>query len=650
MINLLHLEEDASYAAAVGQALDQLGLDIVRQVVVDRAGYLAALRGSAFDLILVHWGSLGYGGLPALSEARALGRTEPLIVVSGAIGESEVIAAFKAGVSDLVHKDHLEHLGFAIRQALDAAADRRARVEAECQRFASDERFRLLFEDNLAGSALHEMIYDAAGRACDYRFLDVNAAFEALTGLHRQELIGRTVREVLPGTESYWIERYAVVVASGIPAHFEEFSATIGRWFEVTAFRLAKDQFAVICNDITARKTAEHERVRSEAELRQALLRAEAANNAKTQFLAMMSHEIRTPLNGVLGITDLLLQSKLDDEQREMAGIIEDCGRSLLGVIGDVLDLAKIESGRMELEQSDFAMQRLLEEIDGTFSALARNKHLELRLEADPAIPAWLYGDVVRLRQVLTNLIGNAVKFTSQGGITVTAGIQEAVDGLVTVVWTVSDTGPGIPEQYLPRLFEPFSQADASMSRKHGGTGLGLAIAKRLCDLMGGKLTFESRLGHGSSFRFALPLAVGRARSTPAPGPTGTPGWSRPPLILVVEDDPTCQFTIHMMLNELGCRYSLAEDGVQAIAAVAAEPFDLVLMDCQMPNCDGYTATQTIRQRHARKLPIVAVTANVFNEDRDRCLASGMDDVLAKPCSLATLRASLVRWLGELKA
>ena len=517
--------------------------------------------------------------------------------------------------------------------------------------YQGEEHFRLLFENNIVGSAIHELIYDAAGRPCDYRFLDVNSAFERLTGLRRQDLLGRTVREALPGTEAYWIERFGAVAQSGVAAHFEEQSAALGRWYEVTAFRLAKDRFAVVFHDISQRKAAEQERIEAESALRQALVQAEAANVAKSQFLSVMSHEIRTPLNGVIGMAEMLAQTGLNEEQAAMAEIIEDCGKALLAVVGDVLDLARIEAGNLELSQSEFALRRMVETVHGMFRIQAKTKGVHLVLHLDPRIPDRLRGDEVRIRQVLINLLGNAVKFTEHGEVRLGVGMEQLGGGRIGLVWEVRDTGPGIPEDFQARIFEPFSQADGSLSRRHGGTGLGLAIAKRLTELMDGSLTVASTPGQGSAFRFTVPLELAAAAKTSRAGSEpAVPAWDHQPAVLVVEDDPTCQFTFHMMLTQLGCGYSLAENGLQAIAAIQRGGFDLVLMDCQMPECDGYEATRRIRKLCAgrpNRLPIVALTANAFTEDRERCFAAGMDDFLAKPCSMEAMRGALERWLGS---
>ena len=389
------------------------------------------------------------------------------------------------------------------------------------------------------------------------------------------------------------------------------------------------------------------------AELRDLATQAVAANHAKSQFLSAMSHEIRTPLNGVIGMTDMLGKTGLTSEQEMMVKIIKDCGSSLLSVIGDVLDLAKIESGKVEIDRQVCDLRRLVEELRGMFVATALTKGHTLLFRVASEVPQHVLVDAGRLRQVLINLVGNAANFTDHGEVGLSASIDTSGPDRLLVRWEVSDTGPGIPADFLPRVFTPFSQANTSMTRHHRGIGLGLAISKQFVDLMGGDLTVTSTPGHGSQFRFVIPVGPCPTESAvPAEEAERAilPAWSRPPSVLVVEDDAASQFALDLMLTELGCPHELAENGNRAIAAVTAGSYDLVLMDCQMPECDGVTATRVIREREpagSRRLPIIALTAGVFTEDRERCRKAGMDDFLAKPCSLEALKACLVKWAGE---
>ena len=469
-----------------------------------------------------------------------------------------------------------------------------------------------------------------------------------------EALVGETsaLDTIHPDDRAFIQAAIASVMTTGMPAMVEGRVLLRGgpasRQLMMSGNRLMIDGHPFLVGiglDITERK-------QSEELLAQAMSKAQAANLAKSQFLSTMSHEIRTPLNGVIGMTDMLLKSNLTPHQMTMTKLIQDSGRSLLAVIGNVLDMAKIESGKIELIPLAFKVHDLVVDLQGMFSSAVHAKTLRFTVCVDPAVPPRLVGDMVRLRQVLINLLGNAVKFTERGEVAVTVGAVWLKPNHVTLTWDLRDTGPGIPQDYLPHLFQPFSQADATMSRTFGGTGLGLAIAKKMTDLMGGSLTVETEVGRGTCFHLAIPLEIAAlAEITADPErPTAPQAWSRPPSVLVVEDDATSQFTLDLMLTNLGCPHQSAKDGNEGIAAVAAGAFDIVLMDCQMPECDGYTATRTIRERApagSRRLPIIALTANVFTEDRERCREAGMDDFLAKPCDLDALKACLVKWAGN---
>ena len=380
------------------------------------------------------------------------------------------------------------------------------------------------------------------------------------------------------------------------------------------------------------------ERARSAEALREALALAEAANRAKTQFLANVSHEIRTPLNGVLGMASVLSETALDEEQREFLQVIEDSGQVLLTTIGDVLDLSKIEAGKMTLENKAFTLRTSLEGARALFSARAREKGLSLSVEMHEDLPKAIIGDDHRFRQVLHNLVSNAVKFTETGGVTIVA---EPADNGALLLVRVSDTGPGVPRAARDAIFQPFQQAEGGDARKFGGTGLGLSISRQLCLLMGGSLQLAARGEQGETFEIRLPLRP----STDAPEARIQPVLASAPLaeldVLVVDDNKTNRLILEKFLSSTPYRVQSVSSGAGAIGLARSFAFDVILMDIQMPDMDGVEATQKIRslEKEAGREPsfIVAVTANAMPEQLNQYLAADMDDVLAKPVSKAPL-------------
>ena len=385
-----------------------------------------------------------------------------------------------------------------------------------------------------------------------------------------------------------------------------------------------------IATDIT-------ERVHYQQQLIAATREAQSAKSMQEQFLANMSHEIRTPMNGIQGMSDLLLDTPLSDQQREFARIIKRSVNNLLVIVGDVLDLSKIKAGKLAIEMIEFRLKDVLENARVLFDHRIAKKGLQLLVEIDPAIPEMLKGDPYRLNQVLINLIGNAIKFTEQGWIRVEVTAQERSPSQVNLLFSISDSGIGIPEASIPYLFEQFSQAGLDISRRFGGTGLGLAICQQLLQLQGGEITVSSRENEGTTFRFRLSYGYSSASATNASTATVPSDQARRQslagkLFLVVEDNEVNQQLIDHVLRRGGGEVRLAGNGQEAIGYLKeGESYDLIIMDLQMPVMDGYSATRCIRQELRLSIPIIAMTATAMADEQLRCLEVGMNDYMTKP-------------------
>jgi PAS domain S-box-containing protein len=458
----------------------------------------------------------------------------------------------------------------------------------------------------------------------------------------------------------------ARAVESGMPIGVECRMRVVDvgwRWFSIRGAATAHEagrsrRMAGSLTDITARK-------RDAQALVDAMHTAQAASRAKSEFLATMSHEVRTPMNGVIGMTSMLLETALSAEQREYTEIIRNSGENLLAVINDILDFSRIESGRFELEQAEFDVRDC---VDGVLELLlpnARAKSLSLRSDIAVEVPARVLGDATRLRQILFNLIGNALKFTHHGGVLVTLAAASAGEPEIELHVSVADTGIGIPAEAHATLFDAFMQVEASTTRKYGGTGLGLAITRRLAELMGGRVWLESEPGVGSTFHATLRVApagsharageaqsAGTSSGVTADGALDAPGAQAPDLscvrVLLAEDNLVNQRVALSMLQKLGCRADVVANGIEVLAALRHQRYDVVLMDVQMPEMDGLEATrQIVRDRPEVTMRpwIIALTANAMEGDRQKCLDAGMDDYVSKPMKREQIAEAIRRGL-----
>jgi signal transduction histidine kinase/CheY-like chemotaxis protein len=493
--------------------------------------------------------------------------------------------------------------------------------------------------------------YDADDRLLIWnaRYAEVNPEVAAAlsVGVRFRDMlqlgIDNGLYEDAVGREQEWIEER--LAARGRLSNSMEQQIAGDRWLRVQDRRTSNGGIVTVVNDITDLKRD----AKSLAEARDA---SEAANRAKSEFLANMSHEIRTPLNGVIGLTQALARTELAKDQREMLDLIQSSGHTLQTLLSDILDLARVESGRLEIADEIFDLSRAVNDAAQLYREPASDKGLQFFVEIEPEAAVWVRGDVVRVKQILTNLVSNAVKFTTTGFVSLTACVGKDRAGAPIMRFTVEDTGVGFDAVAKARLFTRFEQADGTITRRFGGTGLGLAICRQLADMMGGELDCESEPGGGSAFILTLPLIVAEAPAAPVAAVATTQDASKDRLrVLVADDHPTNRKVVELILSQAPIDLVQAENGAEALEACRTQSFDMVLMDMQMPVMDGLTAVREIRQHELvmgrERTPIIMLTANALPDHVAAAQAAGADRHLAKPFDAAELLALVVELSSE---
>jgi two-component system sensor histidine kinase/response regulator len=643
-IHILYVEDDPGLARLVQKKLQRAGYMV--DIASDGEQGVAKFDANSYDLMFVDQNLPIYDGLEVIRILGSKGILPPTIMITGSGDEKVAVEAMKRGAGDYIVKDvaagYIELLPSAIEKMLRQHRAIEEKQQAEEALRKSEKRFRKLFEQSNDAIFIHQ----------SGRIIDVNQRSCEMLGYSKEQLLTMDIADLYP-QEGFTESSKKISNAQGLNSIesilfetlFKKADGTVVA-VEISSGIIDREKKIIqgIARDITERK-------RTEAELQKAKEEAETANRTKTEFLASMSHEIRTPMNAIIGMADLLLETPLTPDQQQYVQVFQSAGENLLTIINDIIDISKVEAGHVQLETIDFDLTDIIEKICDVMAVRAHEKGLELVYSAMPDVPIALVGDPTRLRQILVNLIGNAIKFTEKGEVFLQVKSHGIKNGRVELVFSVTDTGIGIAPEQIDTIFDSFTQADSSITRKYGGTGLGLAISKQLVELMGGHMMVESKPGQGSTFSFTAQFAI---QTEPKGHIEKIALDMRGVKVLVVDDNETNRMILRNTLSKLGAIITESDSGEHGFAEFkrameTAYPYQLALIDHRMPGMDGFELAKHIKETmgNIKNTAVMMLTSDNRSGDRELCKEFDITFYLVKPVKKAELLVAIATIMGR---